>query len=76
MAIEEEKEVNSNSSYEELQEAFGEFYIDLEKLGLKNAIIKKKFSFLQNKLKENFEIVKKIKLDFEKKNKILEKKNE
>lgn len=67
MAIEEEKEVNSNSSYEELQEAFGEFYIDLEKLGLKNAIVKKKFSFLQNKLKENFEIVKKLSLTLKRK---------
>lgn len=67
MAIEEEKEVNPNSSYEELQEAFGEFYIDLEKLGLKNAIVKKKIFFLQNKLKENFEIVKKLSLTLKRK---------
>lgn len=67
MEIEEEKEVNPKSSYEELQEAFGEFYIDLEKLGLKNAIVKKKIFFLQNKLKENFEIVKKLSLTLKRK---------
>ena len=46
MAIKENDEVNPNSNYEELKEAFEELYVNLKKLGLKNAILKKKISSL------------------------------
>lgn len=46
MAIKENDEVNPNSNYEELKDAFEELYVDLKKLGLKNEILKKKISSL------------------------------
>lgn len=46
MAIKENDEVNPNLNYEELKEAFEELYVDLKKLVLKNAILKKKISSL------------------------------
>ncbi|RVW25905.1 hypothetical protein CK203_111332 [Vitis vinifera] len=42
MAIDELDEVNFNISYEDIHDAFEELYEDFEKLGSKNAFLKKK----------------------------------
>ena len=80
MVLEEhEDEVNSNSNYTEFQDILQELYFDLEKLGFKNASLKKKIYCLQNELnelKENFENIEKAKISFEKENEELKKKNE
>ena len=80
MALEEhEDEVNSNSNYNEFQDAFQELYFDLENLGLKNVSLKKKISNLQNELKElkeKFKNIEKTKISFERENKELKKKKE
>ena len=80
MALEEhEDEVNSNSNYNEFQDAFQELYFDLENLGLKNVSLKKKISSLQNKLKElkeKFKNIEKTKISFERENEELKKKKE
>ena len=52
MAIDELDEVNYNISYDDLHDAFEDLYEDLEKLGLKNASIKKKIQQLE---KRNYE---------------------
>ena len=65
MAIDELDEVNSNISDEDIHNAFQELYEDLEKLGLKNASLKKKVQQLGKELgevKENFSNVEVLKL--------------
>ena len=80
MALEEhEDEVNSNSNYNEFQDALQELYFDLENHGLKNVSLKKKISYLQNEfneLKEKFENIKKKKISFGMENEELKQKNE
>ena len=80
MALEEhEDEVNSNSNYNEFQDALQELYFDLENRGLKNVSLKKKISCLQNEfneLKEKFENIKKKKISFGMENEELKQKNE
>ena len=80
MALEEhEDEVNSNSNYNEFQDALQKLYFDLENRGLKNVSLKKKISCLQNEfneLKEKFENIKKTKISFGMENELKQKKNE
>ena len=52
MAIDELDEVNSNISDEDIHDAFQELYEDLEKLGLKNAYLKKKVQQIEKELGE------------------------
>ena len=52
MAIDELDEVNSNISYDDLHDAFEDLYEDLEKLGLKNAYLKKKIQQLEKNLEK------------------------
>ena len=52
MAIDELDEVNSNINYEDIHDAFEELYKVFEKLGLKNAFIKKKVQQLEKELGE------------------------
>ena len=63
--IDELDEVNSNISDEDIHDVFQELYEDLEKLGLKNASLKKKVQQLGKELgevKENFSNVEVLKL--------------
>ena len=79
MAIDELDEVNYNISYDDLHDAFEDLYEDLEKLGLKNASLKKKIQQFEKELreiKEKFSNVEVPKTSFEKENEILRKKNE
>ena len=52
MVIDELDEVNSNISDEDIHDVFQELYEDLEKLGLKNASLKKKVQQLEKELGE------------------------
>ena len=79
MAINELDKVNSNISYDDLHDAFEDLYEDIEKLGLKNASLKKKIQQFEKELreiKEKFSNVEVPKTSFEKENEILRKKNE
>lgn len=63
-------EVNYNSSYDELHETFEELYLDLEKLGTKNVLPKRKIVSLESELlelKENFDSCEKAKVLLERK---------
>ena len=63
-------EVNYNSSYDELHETFEELYLDLEKLGTKNVLPKRKIVSLESELlelKENFDLCEKAKVLLERK---------
>lgn len=71
--------VNYNSSYDELHETFEELYLDLEKLGTKNVLPKRKIVSLESELlelKENFDLCEKAKSFAWKENDVFEKKNE
>ena len=48
MVIDQLDGVNSNISYDDLHDAFEDLYDDLEKLGLKNASLKKKIQLEKN----------------------------
>ena len=48
MEIDQLDEVNSNIIYDDLHDAFEDLYEDLEKLGLKNASLKKKIQLEKN----------------------------
>ena len=66
MAIDELNEVNSNISFDNLQDAFEDLYEDLENLGLKKkSLSKRKFKNLERNLKrckKIFQILKMPKL--------------
>ena len=51
MAINELDKVNSNISYDDLHDAFEDLYEDIEKLGLKNASLKKKIQQFEKELR-------------------------
>ena len=69
MAIDELDEVNSNISNEDIHDDFEELYENFEKLGLKNAFLKKKVQQLEKesgKVKEKFSNVEDSKTYLEK----------
>ncbi|KAL6331847.1 hypothetical protein AAG906_020192 [Vitis piasezkii] len=66
MAIDELDEVNSNFIDEDMHDVFEELYEDFEKLSLKNNSLKKKIQELEE-VKENFQLLKFLKLILKKK---------
>ena len=63
MTIDELDEVNANLSDEDIHNAFEELYEDFEKLSLKNIYLKNKIQQLElGKVKENFKMLKLLKL--------------
>ena len=66
MVINELDDVNSNFSDEDMHDVFEELYEDFEKLSLKNNSLKKKIQELEE-VKENFQLLKFLKLILKKK---------
>ena len=66
MAIDELDEVNYNFSDEAMHDVFEELYEEFEKLSLKNNSLKKKIQELEE-VKENFQLLKFLKLILKKK---------
>ena len=66
MVINELDEVNSNFSDKDMHDVFKELYEDFEKLSLKNNSLKKKIQELEE-VKENFQLLKFLKLVLKKK---------